>query len=161
MIQSFKGVLDDVGNATGIFASTNGFQSGAIEYARYYDIELVTGREVPMLAKLSAMKIAVLLPDEKVIGQPFWTLMEDIDGVITGTYMCVQKNTIVLFISKKIAIEMAEKFNNVVVRGVSQKHLKIILELAKRQNIKLLVFMFDSEKGLQFPIEVIEDFFIA
>lgn len=161
MIQSFKGVLDDVGNATGIFASTNGFQSGAIEYAKYYDIELVTGREMPMLAKLAAMKIAIMLPDEKVIGQPFWTIMECMDGKVTGTYACVRKKTIALFMSKKVAIEMSRKFDNTVVRGVNQKHLKIILGFAKQQNIKLAVFMLDYEKGLQFPVEVIEDFFIV
>ncbi len=117
--------------------------------------------EMPMLAKLAAMKIAIMLPDEKVIGQPFWTIMECMDGKITGTYACVQKKTIALFISKKVAIEMSRQLDNTVVRGVNQKHLKIILELAEQQNIKLVVFMFDCEKGLQFPVEAIEDFFIV
>lgn len=100
MIQSFKAVLDDIGNATGIFASFNGFQSGAREFAKYYDIELVEGHEMPMLAKVLSKRIAVLLPGDKVIGQPFWTLMEIQNNSITGTYSCIKENTIGLLYHK-------------------------------------------------------------
>ena len=40
-IQSFHDVLHDIGNIHGIFVSKTGFQSGAIEYAQKYGIQLM------------------------------------------------------------------------------------------------------------------------
>lgn len=37
----FKGVLDDIGNAKGIFVTTKGFQAGAKKVAEFYGVELI------------------------------------------------------------------------------------------------------------------------
>lgn len=159
MVQSFKGVIDDIGNCSGIFASRNGFQSGAIEYAKYYDIELITGGEVPLLSKVITKKVEVVLPDESVIGQPFWTLMVEHNGKITGTYIYVSNETIGLFISKKCAEEVAQKTGGVV-RGVCQRHLKVIIGYAKSFDVNISIILFDTSNGLLVEPKVIEDYFI-
>lgn len=159
MIQSFKAVIDDLGNCTGIFASRNGFQSGAVEYAKHYDIELITGGEFPLLGKVVAKKLEVILPKENVIGQPFWTIMQQENGKITGTYMCVSNKTIGLFISKKCAEKAAQKIGGVV-RGICQEHLKVILGYARMSQISLVV-MLEADKGiLAQPNEIEEKFII-
>ena len=160
MIQSFKGVLDDIGNATGIFASANGFQKGAKKYAQYYDIELIEGNELPMLGKVLATKVGFMLPDENVVGQPFWTLMEVQNGSITGTYQCVGKNVIGLFMSKKTALEVANKSSDIVVRGINQKHLKMLLGFVKLHKMKVAVVMLDSKLAMKMSVEEISNYFV-
>ena len=160
MVQSFKSVINDIGNCTGIFASRNGFQSGAIDFAKFNDIELVSGSEYPLLAKVLSKKIAVLLPSEEVIGQPFWTIMETNDEGVTGTYITIDKNTLGLFLSKKTANEVAE-ITGGVVRGVCQKHLRIICEFADRFNLKLSVVWLGTELVVEMPTDDIRTYYIA
>ncbi|WP_373598708.1 restriction endonuclease [Paraclostridium bifermentans] len=160
MIQSFKGVIDDIGNCTGIFASRNGFQSGAKEYAKYYDIELISGGETPLLAKVLDKKIGILLPDKNIIGQPFWTIMKSENNDITGSYILIAENTIGLFISKKCAEEIAKKTGGTV-RGVCQKHLRAILTYTNLSGLKICMFLLDSQKGLVIESRAIEEYFIV
>lgn len=160
MIQSFKSILDDLGNSIGIFASRNGFQSGAIEFAKHYDIELITGGELPLLSKVIAKKVETVLPDERVVGQPFWTIMEEVKGKVTGSYICISDKTIGLFISKKCAEEFAKKTGGVV-RGVCQKHLRIILGYSRMGHIKLCMLILDPNQGMLLESDAIEDYFIV
>jgi hypothetical protein len=160
MIQSFKGVLDDLGNCVGIFASRNGFQSGAIEFAKHYDIELITGGELPLLSKVIAKKVATVLPNQSIVGQPFWTIMEEVEGKVTGTYICVSDKTIGLFMSKKCAEEIAKRTGGVV-RGVCQKHLRIILGYARMNHIKVCMSILNPNQGMLLEPKAIEDYFIV
>lgn len=159
LVQAFKGVLDDIGNCTGIFVSRNGFQSGAIEYSKYYDIELVSGGELPLLSKVAIKSIGILLPDKSVMGEPFWTIMEVNNGKVTGTYICVEEKTIGLFLTRKCAEEVAKKTGGVV-RGVCQRHLRCILLYAKRGELKLCMFILDKDRGLLIEPKVIEEYFV-
>lgn len=45
-ILKFKGVLDDIGNAKGIFVTKRGFQSGACKVAKYYGISLIRANSI-------------------------------------------------------------------------------------------------------------------
>ncbi len=160
LLEAFKSTLDDIGGCIGIFASRNGFQKGAIDYAKFYDIELVSGGELPLISKVLSKQLEVVLPDESVIGEPFWTIMEERNGQITGTYMCVSDNTVGLFISKKTANEISVKTGGVV-RGVSQKHLKVLIGYAKNLGLKLCVVLLDSSQGIVMETRAVEDFFVA
>lgn len=160
MVQSFKSVLDDIGNATGVFASYKGFQSGAERFAQYHDIELVSGSELPMLAKTISKSLEVLLPDKNVVGQPFWTIMEEIDGRNTGTYLTITENTIGLFISKKNAVEVSN-YTGGVVRGVSQKHLRMILKYVKLDRMKVGVNLINPTEFIGMPLSDIEKHFMV
>lgn len=154
MIQSFKAVVDEIGNCTGIFASSSGFQSGAIEYAKFSNIELVTGGQLPLLSKVIAKRLQILLPNKDVIGQPFWTIMEERDNTVTGTYITIDKNTLGLFMSKKVAEEIS-KITGGVVRGVCQKHLKIICDISERFNLKLCIILLEKELAIEMkPVDI-------
>jgi Restriction endonuclease. len=161
-VEAFISVLNDIGGCRGIIASRAGFQSGAINFAKFNDIDLVTGGELPLLCKVIANKLELVLPDKDVIGQPFWTIMEEESGKLTGTYICVGENkTIGLFMTKKAALEVAEKSGGVV-RGISQKHLKIVIEYAKKGWIKIAVFLLFKEQMIQFekPEDIEELFYV-
>lgn len=159
LIEAFKGTLDDIGGCIGIFASRNGFQKGALDFAKYYNIELVSGGELPLIGKVVQKKLEVMLPNSNVIGEPFWTIMEEQEGKVTGSYMLVSNNTVGLFVSKKTAEEMSSKIGGVV-RGVSQKHLKIIIGLSEKFNLNLCVFFIDSNQGLVIEYRAVEEYFL-
>lgn len=85
-------------------------------------------------------RLRILLPDESVIGDPFWIAMEvDEENQNTGNYNTL-KNDIPLFFSKRQAIEFA-KFQgpNSRIFGLTQNHLKILVNLMNQQNKKLLL----------------------
>ena len=81
---------------------------------------------------LSAVK--VMLPDEEIIGDPFWTVMEteqDSDKN-TGNYEMVN-DSILLFLSKKQAINYCSKIKkSAKVFGISQNHLKVLVSLQEK-----------------------------
>lgn len=84
------------------------------------------------------------MPDDKVCGEPFWTLMEvQEDGEITGTYFSAfNGKNIPMLISKKTAEEMRRKLpdkDRWAVRGVSQKQLKALIQLLEQCGGKLLL----------------------
>ncbi|QAS52293.1 hypothetical protein [Halobacillus litoralis] len=62
-----------------------------------------------------------LLPDESVIGEPFWTIMEKDSGYeqgVNGNYIRMEGNVTPLFFSKKMAIEASKRLRKEgVVRG--------------------------------------------
>jgi hypothetical protein len=81
---------------------------------------------------LSALK--VMLPDEEIIGDPFWVIMEteqDSDKN-TGNYEMVN-DSILLFLSKKQAINYCSKIKkSAKVFGISQNHLKVLVSLQEK-----------------------------
>ena len=123
-VRDFWGKLEDINNIMGIMVSKNGYQTGAKQFAEEKGIKLLTGAELPAVPEiLSGIIQKGFLPDKKVEGMPFWTIMEVRDGEVTGTYGTIDRGkTIPLFFSKY----MAEKFlistgwKNLEVRGVSK-----------------------------------------
>lgn len=110
-IKVFESTVRDIGNCTGIIVSSSGFQQGAKEYAKVYGIHAIAAGEEHLVSQILAEKIKVLLPDSRVIGQPFWTLMEEANNgsniSVTGSYIDFNsggnKQAIGLFLSKKWA----------------------------------------------------------
>ncbi|MDF2883799.1 MAG: hypothetical protein K0R54_4363 [Clostridiaceae bacterium] len=159
LIQAFESTLNDIGGCNGIFASRNGFQKGALDYAKFARIELVSGGELPLLSRVLIRKIEEFLPDEKVIGQPFWTIMEEDDGRLTGIYNLISENTIGLFTSKKMAEDFCIEIGGVV-RGVSQKHLKYIIQNGYNFGLNVCLFFLDASNGFIVEPRLIEDYFV-
>ncbi|HGO5291226.1 TPA: restriction endonuclease [Photobacterium damselae subsp. damselae] len=136
----FHGKLQDIGNIQGIFVSKSGYQQGAKDYAKHYDIQLLTLDDLPTLNILVAKRIeSVALPDESYIGEPFWCLMEISNDGLTGSYysrsngIVFKKSLIPLFISKVDACEYLEALpdkKDYVVRGLPQHSLKFLFEAA-------------------------------
>ncbi|GGA31541.1 restriction endonuclease [Paenibacillus physcomitrellae] len=155
-VQEFYGKLLDLDNCTGIMVSSSGFQQGAETIASHYGIELISMGELPLLGKVVAAKIAVILPNEKVVGQPFWTLMGDQDGEVNGTYMVLPHENdkgFYLFTSKKTA-ELISNRAGGLVRGVSQLHLRVLLSFADYHKLKFMFFPYDEQ--LIFKLSTIE-----
>lgn len=84
-------------------------------------------------------KVENVLPDENVLGSPFWTLMEIKDGKNTGNYHSIGKrdklSMVMLFPQKQTARWSAQRLalhsNGFQVRGVSAGHLEVLLRLCE------------------------------
>ncbi|MCL2717628.1 MAG: restriction endonuclease [Lachnospiraceae bacterium] len=162
MVMILAEKTDDIPNSIGIIISTNGFQKGASEYAKYKGIELLSNSKLSLLSKSLVARLGILFPDESVQGEPFWTIMEESDGKLTSRYINVGYGAGVdLFLSKKIALEILKcHTKNCVVRGVSRYHLKAIVGFVKIANKNINLFLFDSEEVLSVEPKMIEDYFI-
>lgn len=64
------------------------YQSSAKTFAEHHDIELISGSEQSSLAIVAQSKLKVIFPNETVIGELFYCLMEkDNNRKVTGTYI--------------------------------------------------------------------------
>ena len=77
--------------------------------------------------------ISEVLPDENVIGDPFWTLMQIDERTKnnTGNYLIIG-NSLPLFTSKKLAAVYCKQQKGYAVFGISQRHLVFLISLAER-----------------------------
>lgn len=110
--------------------------------------------------------IELLLPDENVIGEPFWILMEKekaSDKGVNGTYIAKEDNILLLFISKKVAIDHLNNYDKGkgVVRGVSQKHLKFLINLAEESEVKLCITLLDDNQGMMVEPDFLKEYFLS
>ncbi|MGR4068617.1 restriction endonuclease [Billgrantia sp. C5P2] len=157
-VLDFHAKLQDVGNLQGIFVSKSGYQSGALEYAEHYGVQLLELEDLPTLNILVGNRIkAVALPDETYIGEPFWAIMESKDGRLTGSYWAkkdggfFERSIIPLFISKSDAstfISSLADGKNYVVRGLPQHSLSFLLKTAGvvKGRVKFLLFLNGREE---------------
>ena len=76
--------------------------------------------------------ISEVLPDENVIGDPFWTLMQIDERTKnnTGNYLIIE-NSLPLFTSKKLADAYCKQKSGYAVFGISQHHLVFLISLAE------------------------------
>lgn len=144
-VRDFYSKVERLSNVAAVMISTSGYQSGAVEWAKGRGIILMNKNDLPSFNEILAGKIKkVFLPDEKVCGEPFWTLMEiQEDGEVTGTYYSVSdKNEVPMLISRQTAEELRRKLpdkDRWGVRGVSQKQLKALIQLLEKFGGKLLL----------------------
>ncbi|SFJ82578.1 hypothetical protein SAMN04487936_104338 [Halobacillus dabanensis] len=107
-----------------------------------------------------------LLPDESVMGEPFWTIMEKDSGYeqgVNGNYIRMEGNVIPLFLSKKMAIEASKRLRKEgVVRGVSQSHLKHLIALSEENvgDMKLCLILLEETKAMVVEPELLTDYFL-
>lgn len=130
--------LVDIGNVVGCIVSGQGFQRGAVTYAKHYGIMLLTLADLPSIYELLSLQIgATSLPEPGTIGQPFWAVMEvGPNGQITGTYGAIQTVDPVarlcpLFFSRRHAEAYCALRKDIVVRGINQKQLRALLKIAE------------------------------
>ncbi|CQH35539.1 restriction endonuclease [Yersinia enterocolitica] len=144
-VMVFRGRLEDIGNIQGIMVSKLGYQKGAYEYAKHYDIELKTIGDIPSLNIITAEQAkAGGLPSKNNIGQPFWILMEKYLDNVDAIYYGIDDNydgkgTIPLFLSKRDAIyflnnkKLQRKF---AIRGLTQRNLEVLIGFGRISNWK-------------------------
>jgi len=140
-VQEFFGKIEDINNLIGIMVSKNGYQSGAITYAKAKGILLLNSSDLPNIPDLLSQQISkFFLPESCDIGEPFWAIMEiDDDNQVNGNYYLMpnldgHEKGIALFMCK---IEAEIHLNNLPdkhrwnVRGLRQYHLKGIVSWSK------------------------------
>lgn len=135
----------EIGRIIGAIVSKNGYQSGAEQLAKSNGIKLLTIKDLPNFFELlSRLLEKSFLPDNKVIGDPFWTIMELDNNSINGNYYSISNAfesshpVVPLFYSKHAAnffLQNQDKIGKYCVRGISQYHLKKLLPIAKFQNV--------------------------
>ena len=131
----FANVLKDLHFfAKGIIYYDDRVSSGAKKVAELTNIDLKKFDLLDEVIKSALSAIKVMLPDEEVIGDPFWVVMgtEQDSDKNTGNYEMVN-DSILLFISKKQAINYCSKIkNSAKVFGISQNHLKVLVSLQEK-----------------------------
>lgn len=130
-VGAFLLVLDDCPGMIGVMVSVGGYQDGAEKAATDHGILPLTLDDLPSLSYLLGMRLELAaIPDERTIGQPFWTIFELEHGKNIGVpYGQWHGNDAVslLFFSKKSAEEFLIDHNldgEWVVRGLSQTNLR-------------------------------------
>lgn len=74
---ALKGKLDDCLDVKGVMVAANGYQSGAIDYARNNGIVLLEASDLPSIGQLLGMRLEhTVVPAEDSIGQPFWAIYD-------------------------------------------------------------------------------------
>ena len=127
----FANVLKDLHFfAKGIIYYDDIVSSGAKKVAELTNIDLKKFDLLDEVRKSALSALKVMLPDEEIIGDPFWVIMEteqDSDKN-TGNYEMV-----LLFLSKKQAINYCSKIKkSAKVFGISQNHLKVLVSLQEK-----------------------------
>lgn len=118
--------LDDLEfKAKGVLYYDSCISDEALAVAKY---KLKTSKFILQEEVIKSMikRFGMILPDESIIGDPFWVVMETGgNGENTGTYYSYD-GLIPLFLSYKQAREVADKNSDLKVYGLSQNHLKIL-----------------------------------
>lgn len=151
-VRDFAQKIDDVGGCqiVGVMVSKNGYQSGAKTFANSCGITLLTISDLPNIYEIVAGIIKKsFLPDENIVGDPFWTIMEVTNGKMTGNYLSLEcelntiRPTIPLFYSKYLAeknLEYRLNKKDYCVRGISQYQLNSLLSFSQFGNPQFAVF---------------------
>lgn len=149
-VQEFALKLQDIGGISGEMISANGYQSGARQIAAHYDINLKTTDDLPSTPRLFAMRLeSVALPDETYKAEPFWVIMAQVNGKVTGSYYGTEqqgRKFIPLFFSKYHAqLLFSENYLNHeewCIRGLPRHALRafiLMLDLFKLQNVEPMI----------------------
>lgn len=163
-VLTLKAILDDIPNSVGIMVSPKGFQSGAKQFAEYHGIELISGNEQSLLAVVAQKKFQVILPDESVVGEPFYCLMEKVGhNQVTGTYIRtgITEDTsfLVLCFSRLEAEELASDQGSVV-RGIDQRHLEILCNYSDTFGLKVAIKKFLETQIFCVETKFIREYFL-
>ncbi|MGM0965636.1 restriction endonuclease [Bacillus pumilus] len=163
-VLTLKSIIEDIPNSVGIMVAPQGYQKGAKEFAAHHGIQLISGSEESLLSVVIQKQLKVVLPDEKVIGEPFYCLMEkNNDGRVTGAY--IQSSVIddepllILCFSKKEAEEIKTNLSSVV-RGIDKKHLEVLCNYSDNFGLKLAIKRFMSTEVLVVETQLIRDYFL-
>lgn len=177
MVMAFKAKISDIQNIQGVIVAANGFQSGAKNFASKNGIIALELKDLPSLPMLVGYRLeSVALPDEKCIGEPFWTLYECQDGSNTGTLYAMKTKDGsgfgILFFSRRQAetfLKTRDDSGNLCVIGLPQRCLRsfiLTVDLCRGRfmildEVKELLGP-NSWKGIEIPRKkLIEDFYVG
>ena len=134
---AFKGKIDDCLDIRGVMVAANGYQSGAIDYAKNNGVVLLEVSDLPSISKLIAMRLErSAVPTEESIGHPFWSIYDTETASPLG-HRLGDSATGLLFWSKRQASTyltreaLPAKWS---VRGLSRWHLKTYIMMVDSFN---------------------------
>src|SRR5690349_19910379 len=101
-------------------------------------------------------KFEKFLPDETVMGQPFWGLMEAVGKKVTGSYYVIPEMSdkkLPLFLSKGSAQNFLSSPSELerslyVVRGFNKDQIRMLTAISEEDRISFMVFDESRTKGL-------------
>lgn len=153
-IWNFDNLLDDLGfYPKGVLYYNRGISDGAKRFANKRKIEVIYFDILNESINNIKDTLKELLPNGKVIGDPFWTIMgiEQKTYKNTGLYYC--EDSIFLFTSKKAAeyyLSLIKNKSEFGVFGLTQMHLSGLIHLLKSQGIlKYLFINYSSNQTLE------------
>lgn len=132
-VLAFKAKVDDVPGFRGLIVAAKGFQEGGRLYADKNGIDAINASDLPGLGELLGARLeSVALPDETMVGEPFWAIYEIRGGMNTGTPMGQKDDKVsfgFLFLSKASAQRFIEGMPEAErhiwgVRGLPQRCLR-------------------------------------
>lgn len=135
-VYEFANVLKDLRFlAKGIIYYDDKASFKAKETASVANIDLIKFDFLNEIVKSIIGMLSIMLPEDKVVGDPFWIVMETVKNDVhenIGNYNMIE-GKILLFLSKKQADNYCSKLeDNFRVFGVTQNHLKILVNLQER-----------------------------
>jgi hypothetical protein len=90
-VMAFHAKIRDMPNTVGVFVSKAGFQAAALDYLKSFGIVYYDENTIPSFEKTVIEGfLSPLLPSERVVGEPFWGVMEArSDGQVNGVWRTI------------------------------------------------------------------------
>ena len=133
-VWQFDNILKDLKFfSKGVLYYNSKIDEKALELAKNKHIQVIYFDVVEETRKNAIYSLNQILPNQEVIGDPFWTLMqvEERTKNNTGNYLIIE-NCLPLSTSKKLADACCKQQNDYAVFGISQRHLVFLISLAER-----------------------------
>ena len=134
-VWQFDNILKDLKFfSKGVLYYNSKIDEKALELAKNKHIQVIYFDVVEEIRKNVIYSLNQILPNQEVIGDPFWTLMQ-IDEKTknnTGNY-CIIEDFLPLFPSKKLADAYCKQQSGYAVCGISQRHLVFLISLAESE----------------------------
>lgn len=126
----------------------------ALELAKNKHIQVIYFDVVEETRKNVIYSLNQILPNQEVIGDPFWTLMQ-IDEKTknnTGNYYTIE-DFLPLFPSKKLADAYCKRQSGYAVFGISQPHLVFLISLAESKILPYKLGLIRPSKQISSTID--------
>lgn len=154
-VWQFDNILKDLKFfSKGVLYYNSKIDEKALELAKNKHIQVIYFDVVEETRKNVIYSLNQILPNQEVIGDPFWTLMK-IDEKTknnTGNY-CIIEDSLPLFPSKKLADAYCKQQSGYAVFGISQRHLVSLIFLAEREILPYKLGLIRPSKQISSTID--------
>ena len=154
-VWQFDNILKDLKFfSKGVLYYNSKIDGKALELAKNKHIQVIYFDVVEEIRKNVIYSLNQILPNQEVIGDPFWTLMQ-IDEKTknnTGNY-CIIEDFLPLFPSKKLADAYCKQHSGYAVFGISQRHLVFLISLAESEILPYKLGLIRPSKQISSTID--------
>ena len=154
-VWQFDNILKDLKFfSKGVLYYNSKIDEKALELAKNKHIQVIYFDVVEETRKNAIYSLNQILPNQEVIGDPFWTLMQ-IDEKTknnTGNYYIIE-DFLPLFPSKKLADAYCKQQSDYAVFGISQRHLVFLISLAESKILPYKLGLIRPSKQISSTID--------